>query len=105
MVTCVTQGVGVYCRYKSNPHYAKLWVSIPLSDLTIGAYIHPAHHREHCSVGIAFLFVLMVALNLRVHMPNIKPITKLFAVKTVVGLGFLQKASQVSTRAIVWGKC
>ncbi|KFY28375.1 hypothetical protein V491_00498 [Pseudogymnoascus sp. VKM F-3775] len=51
IATCVTQGVGVYCRYGSKPHYAKLWVSIALSNLTIMTYIPPAHYSEHCLRG------------------------------------------------------
>jgi hypothetical protein len=43
------------------------------------------------SPGLAFLSVIAVAVNLRKYMPHTKPITKLVAVKLIVGLGFFQQ--------------
>lgn len=75
IATIITQVAGVYCQFESKTKYAKLWLSIVTT----------------LSSGMAIAAILLVAIQLKVHMPNLKPMTKLIAIKLVVGLAFLQQ--------------
>lgn len=75
VATIVTQVAGVYCQFESKTNFAKLWLSIATA----------------LSSGLAIAAVLLVAVQLKTHMPNLKPMTKLIAIKLVVGLAFLQQ--------------
>ncbi|OAA53124.1 hypothetical protein ISF_08965 [Cordyceps fumosorosea ARSEF 2679] len=75
IATIITQVAGVYCQYESQTNFAKLWLSIATT----------------LSSGMAIAAVLLVAVQLKTHMPNLKPMTKLIAIKLVVGLAFLQQ--------------
>ncbi|EEQ27197.1 conserved hypothetical protein [Microsporum canis CBS 113480] len=75
ITTVVTERFGVFCQYKIQPAFAKLW-------LTVINNISPA---------VAFTSVVLVALSMKPHMPQHRLIAKLLAVKLVVGLGFVQR--------------
>ncbi|KAM3434357.1 hypothetical protein NHJ13734_006047 [Beauveria thailandica] len=75
IATIVTQVAGVYCQYESKTNFAKLWLSIAAT----------------LSSGMAIAAVLLVAIQLKTHMPDLNPMTKLIAIKLVVGLAFLQQ--------------
>lgn len=75
IATIITQVAGVYCQFESKTNFAKLWLSIVIT----------------ISSGLAIAAVLLVAIQLKTHMPNLKPIHKLVAIKLVVGLAFLQQ--------------
>ncbi|CEO60463.1 hypothetical protein PMG11_05090 [Penicillium brasilianum] len=71
---CITEAAGVYCLESNNRHFAHLWLNI----------------TRIISLGFAISAIIRFYTNLKSHMQEHKPLTKLVAFKMVIGLVFLE---------------
>ncbi|KAF3389174.1 Transmembrane protein 184C [Penicillium rolfsii] len=72
---CITEAANVYCLESNKRYFAHLWLNI----------------IQVISVGVAVMSILRFYTNLKSHITEHKPLTKLFAFKMVIGLVFLEK--------------